>query len=135
MEGWFAGSWQEMADVLDMLQDINVPSEDLQLGRSFSAMSPAMSPQRKPRCNSAISPDSPLRAVSRKPRCTSALSPVSALHCAAQQPGAVLKQHLSQAVMSPLATSRSRTQSNGKMRSSPLSASGRNRSHRHDWQS
>lgn len=118
-----AGSWQEMAAVLDMLQDISIPSEDSQPGRPFSAMSPAMSPQRKPRCNSAVSPDSPLRAASRKPRCASALSPISV----SQQPGAVPKQHPSHRAVSPLA---SRTLSNSKMR---LAASGNRR--RQEWQS
>lgn len=122
-----AGSWQEMAAVLDMLQDISIPSQDSQTGRPFSAMSPTMSPQRKPRCNSAVSPSSPpLRAVSRKPRCPSALSPTSAL----RQPEAVPKQHLSHGMMSPLATSRSRTPSNSKM---PLTASGSKS--RQEWHS
>lgn len=127
-----AGSWQEMAAVLDMLQDISIPSEAFQPSRSFSAMSLATFAQRKPRCSSAISPDSSSRAASRKPRCCSALSPRSALHAASQQAGAMTKQ-LSHGPMSPLATSCSRTPSNGKTRASPLSACG-NRSHRQEWQ-
>ena len=129
-----AGSWQEMAAVLDMLQDISIPSGNSQLGRPFSAMSPATSPQRQPRCTSVTSsPDYVSSAAHRKPRCASALSPLSPLQAGSEQAGVVPRQQFSHDVMSPLATSRSRTP-NGKIRGSPLSACGSS-SHRQDWQS
>lgn len=129
-----AGSWQEMAAVLDMLQDFSIPSENTQLGRPFSAISPPTSPQRKPRCVSvSSSPDYYSQGGNRKPRCISAQSPTSLLQAGSEQAGVVLKQHLPHGVKSPLATSRSRTP-NGKIRASPLSAY-RNRSHPQDWQS
>ena len=123
-----AGSWQEMAAVLDMLQDINIPSENSQLDRSLISTSPAVSPQRKPRCISAVAPASQLRAVSRKPRCSSALSPGSPEHAASRKDGVMPMQQLS-----PLASSRSGTPSKGKLRASPLSV-GAAMSHRQDWQ-
>ncbi|KAL0038425.1 hypothetical protein WJX77_006050 [Trebouxia sp. C0004] len=68
-------SWQEMAAVLDMLQDISVLSEYSQPGRPASARSPSVSPtRRKPRCASAFGPSSTSGADGRQPKRSSVLS-------------------------------------------------------------
>ena len=120
----YAGSWQEMAAVLDMLQDISIPCENSQLATSRShATSPT---HGKPRCASAQNPASPSRA-GKQHRCTSALSPTShRLTSKSLQEQQSLSDFVSSSgaplLRSPL---------NDKLKGSRLSA----RKLRHDWQS
>ncbi len=128
-----AGSWQEMADVLDMLQDISIPSEDVQLGRPASSMSCHASPcEQKPRCASAHSPNSPSKAGGKQPRCSSAFTSRPQAGRQQEVSSLSLQQQLWSGPLSLSGSSRSRTPLKGKLKGSPLSASAKRR---HDWQS
>lgn len=127
-----AGSWQEMAAVLDMLQDISIPSENLQLDGSDTDRSASVSPdRRKPCCASAIISASSFKAGLKHPRCSSALSPGSPSRSrpldslSPRQQGGLYPLCLSGPFRSPIP-------SKGKLKGSPLSVSAKNRQ---DWQS
>ena len=133
--GVAAGSWQEMAAVLDMLQDMSVPSDSCHLGRPASATSPALSPARKPRCASAVSPSSASKAAGRQPRCSSPFSPSSPTRLRMRQKepfSPSTQQHLLSGPLSPSGSARSRTPLRGNSMGSPLYGTA---SHRQDWQS
>ena len=133
--GVAAGSWQEMAAVLDMLQDMSVSSDSCHLGRPASATAPALSPTRKLRCASAVSPSSASKAAGGQPRCSSALSPSSSsgLRVRQKEPfSASMQQQLLSGPLSPSGSARSRTPLRGNSMGSPLYGTA---SHRQDWQS
>lgn len=132
-----AGSWQEMAAVLDMLQDISVPSEHSQPGRPASARSPSVSPTgRKPRCASAFGPSPASRADSRQPQRSSGLSHhASPAKAKVRHEGSgveSVQQQLCTGLMLPDGSSWSGTPVKGSLKVSPLTGSAR---HRQDWQS
>ena len=132
-----AGSWQEMAAVLDMLQDISVPSERSQPGRPASARSPSVSPtRRKPRCASAFGPSSASGANNRQPQCSSGLSDYgSPAKAQVRQGGSGVKpvqQQLCSGVMSPDGSLWSGAPVKGSFKGSPLTGPLKRRQ---DWQS
>ncbi len=132
-----AGSWQEMAAVLDMLQDISVPSEQSQSGRPASARSPSVSPtRRKPRCASAFGSSSASRADGRQPQRSSGLSDYgSPAKAKVRQGGSGVQsvhQQLCSGLMSPDGSSWSGSPVKGSLKGSPLTGSARSRQ---DWQS
>ena len=132
-----AGSWQEMAAVLDMLQDISVPLEHSQPGRPASARFPSVSPtRRKPRCASAFGPSSASTADGRQPQRSSGLSDYDSPAKAKVRRGGSgvesVQQQLCSGLMLPDGSSWSGTPVKGSLKVSPLTGSARRRQ---DWQS